>query len=54
MLLESFLPSSGPLVKPCPVCEQEGKFAYLEEFIRKKRKLSKSFKKLRKRKEIKL
>lgn len=31
MLLESFLPSSGPLVKPCPVCEQEGKLAYLEE-----------------------
>lgn len=30
MLLESFLPSSLPLAKPCPICEQARKFAYLE------------------------
>lgn len=30
MLLESCLPSRLSLAKPCPVCEQEGKFACLE------------------------
>lgn len=30
MLLESFLPSTLLLAKPCPICEQARKFAYLE------------------------